>query len=128
MSFFSIGPSRTFVDMPGSHAGIQITDARPTFYLRGIPTVELYLVRATSKRGYREVRMPTNGRFREWAHFRDKDVTKVEIQGRSLDVASVNPVADLKPGEYALASVVEPGDPWIRLGFDFGLSSASGGK
>ena len=38
-------------------------------------------------------------------------------------VVTVKPRADPKPGEYAFASVLEPGDGWIQLGYDFGLGA-----
>jgi hypothetical protein len=122
LEILNVGPDHTVAELPGSHAGVQIgNDARPTFYLHGISPADVYLVRATSKADYREVRMPTSRHFREWGHYRAKDLTDMEIQAVNGDVVAIKPSTDLKPGEYALASVFEPGDRWIRLGFDFGI-------
>lgn len=123
LEILNVGSDHAIAEMPGRRADVQIgNDARPTFYLRGITSSELYLVRAVSKADYRELRMPTSRHFREWAHFRAKDIADLDLQPMAADVVAVKPRADLKIGEYALASVFEPGDRWIRLGFDFGLT------
>ncbi len=122
LEILNVGWRHAIAELPGSHSLIQIgNDARPTFYLHGMSPVSMYLVRARPKADYRELRMPIGGNFREWAHFRSEDVTDVAIQGVNGDVVAIQPAADLKPGEYALALGVQPGDQWIRLGFDFGI-------
>ena len=122
LEILNVGSDHAAAQMPGPHSGVQIGNAaRPTFYLHGISPADVYLVRAVSKADYRELRMPISGHFGEWAHFRAKDVTDVEIQAVNGDVVAIKPRADLKPGEYALASVFEPRERWIRLGFDFGI-------
>jgi hypothetical protein len=118
------GSDHAIAEMPGPHAGVQISnDTRPTFYLRGIAPTQLYLVRAVPKVEYRELRMPISRNFREWAHFRAEDIPDIELQPAAADVVTVKPLADLKPGEYALASIIEPGSHWIRIGYDFGLAA-----
>ncbi|MGB6941043.1 MAG: hypothetical protein WBE37_01435 [Bryobacteraceae bacterium] len=124
LEILNVGSDHATAEIPGPRASVQISnDARPTFYLRGITPVDLYLVRAVAKSDYRELRMPTSRHFREWAHFRAKDVADYDLQPLGPDVVAIKPRADLKAGEYALASVFEPGDRWIRLGYDFGLTS-----
>lgn len=126
LEILNVGSDHTVTQLPGRHAGIQIgNDARPIFYLHGISPADLYLVRATTKAGYREIRMPISRDFWEWAHFRDKDVTDFDIQGMNGDIIAIRPSADLKPGEYTLASVVQPGYQWVRLGFEFGILGTS---
>jgi hypothetical protein len=125
LEILNVGSDHSIAELPGPHAGVQIgRDARPIFYLHGINTADLYLVRVVAKPDYRELRMPISRHFREWAHFQAKDVTAVEIQAVNGDVVAIKPSADLKPGEYVLASTFEPGDRWIRLGFDFGIVGA----
>jgi len=122
LEILNVGSDHTVAQMPGSHAVVQIgNDPRPTFYLHGISPADVYLVRATSKADYREVRMDVSRHFWEWGHFRAKDVTDFEIQGVNGDVVTIRPSADLKPGEYTLASVYASGERWVRLGFDFGI-------
>ncbi len=127
LEILNVGSDHAVAELPGAHAVIQIgTDARPTFYLHGISLSDLYLVRTETKADYRELRMPTSRHFSEWAHFRAKDVTDVDIQGVNGDVVAVRPRVDLKPGEYALASGVQSGDRWLRLGLDFGILAGAG--
>jgi hypothetical protein len=129
LAILNVGSDHSVAEIQGSHSGVQIgSGARPTFYLHGISPSEVYLVRAVSKADYREVRMPVSRHFGEWAHYRVQDVTDVEIQGVNGDVVAVRPNVDLKPGEYALAAAVQPGDQWIRLGFDFGIYSGGAGQ
>jgi len=125
LEILNVGSDHAIAELPGPHAGVQIgNDARPTFYLHGISPADVYLVRAVTKADYRELWMPISRHFREWAHFRAKDVTDFQIQAVNGDIIAIKPTADLKPGEYALASVFEPGQRWIRLGFDFGILGA----
>jgi hypothetical protein len=125
LEILNVGSDHSIAELPGSHAGVQIaSDARPVFYLHGISAADLYLVRAAAKPDYRELRMPISRHFGEWAHFQAKDLTAVETQAVNGDIVAIRPSADLKPGEYVLAAVFEPGDRWIRLGFDFGIVGA----
>lgn len=121
LSILNVGSDHASSEILGAHSGIQIADPRPTFYLHGINPSDLYLVRATPKDDYREVRMPVSRHYRRWAHFRAEDVADVAITGINGDVVAIRPSADLKPGEYALTSGVQQGDQWLRLGFDFGI-------
>lgn len=122
LEILNVGSDHTVAEIPGPHSGVQIgSDVRPTFYLHGISPASVYLVRAMTKADYRELRMPISRHFQEWAHFRTKDVTGIEIQAVNGDVVAIRPSTDLKPGEYALASAFEPGAQWVRLGFDFGI-------
>jgi hypothetical protein len=121
------GPTQA--EMPGAHAHVQIlNDRRPIFYLRGIPSDQLCLVRAISKYDYRELPMPISDNFREWAHFRAEDIANIALAELGSNVVSVKPLADLKSGEYALASIIGPDGRFIRLGYDFGLTAARTGN
>ncbi len=127
LEILNVGSDHSVAEIPGSHSGVQIgNDSRPAFYLHGISPANVYLVRAASKADYRELRMPISRHFDEWAHFRAKDVTDVQVQAVNGDVVVIKPSSDLKPGEYALASVFEPGSQWVRLGFDFGIVGNGG--
>jgi hypothetical protein len=128
LQILNVGSDHTVAEMPGPHAGVQLADARPTFYLHGIGLSDVYLVRAASKADFREVRMPASRHFREWAHYSAKDVTDIEIRGLNGDIVAIRPVAGLKPGEYALSSGVQTGDRWLRLGFDFGIIAGRAGQ
>jgi hypothetical protein len=122
LDILNVGSDHTITEIPGSHSGVQIgNDPRPTFYLHGISASSVRLVRAVSKEDYRELRMPVSRHFRRWAHFRAEDVTDFAITGINGDVVAIKPAADLKPGEYAIATSFAPDEYWVRLGFDFGV-------
>lgn len=125
LEILNVGSDHATSEIPHAHSGIQLGDSRPTFYLHGINPAEVYLVRAVSKDDYREIQMPVSRHYRRWAHFRAEDLADLAIVGISGDVVAVKPSADLKPGEYALAPGVQSGDQWLRLGFDFGILSAT---
>jgi hypothetical protein len=129
LEVLNVGSEHATSEMPGSYADVQIAhDARPTFYLRGISPADLYLVRAKRKEGFRELRMPISGEFREWAHFRTEDVADIELHEVAAGVVTVKPRAVLKPGEYAIAILFEPGARWIRFGYAFGLIAGRTGE
>ena len=125
LEILNVGSDHAISEIPGSHSGTQIAnDARPTFYLHGVNPSGLYLVRAVSKEDYRELRMPISRHFRKWAHFRAQDVADVAVTGVNGDIVAIQPTSPLKPGEYTIATAFEPGEYWVRLGFDFGILGA----
>jgi hypothetical protein len=110
-------------EMAGPHAAIQTGSTKPTLYVRGFaPSSGIYLVRQVEKQDYREIRMAVSGDFRTFAHFRQKDLLDIEIKPLIDDVLQITPRADLKPGEYAVVSVLDPMYRNLRVGFDFGVS------
>lgn len=122
LAILNVGSDRAISEIPGSHSDVQIANnPRPTFYLHGVNPSDLYLVRAVSKEDYRELRMPVSRHFRKWAHFRAEDIAEVAVTGVNGDIVAIQPTSPLKPGEYAIATAFEPGEYWVRLGFDFGI-------
>jgi hypothetical protein len=63
-----------------------------------------------------------SGDMRSFAHLRQKDLIDIEIKPLIDDVLQITPRVDLKAGEYAIVSVLEPMYHNIRVGFDFGVS------
>jgi hypothetical protein len=121
--FFSVGPKQAIAEVPGMHATIQTTNARPTLYVRGFPiNYGIYLVKQTQKAEYREIHMPISRDFREFAHLRSKDLREIEMRSVGNGLVSVTPTRDLAPGEYAIVSPLSPNDREIRIGFDFGVA------
>jgi hypothetical protein len=117
------GHSDAKIEFAGPHAAIQTGSVKPTLYVRGFaPSSGIYLVRQHEKPDYRELRMAVSGDFSEWAHFHQKDMLDIEIKPLIDDVLQITPRADLKPGEYAIVSVMEQMYRNIRVGFDFGVS------
>jgi hypothetical protein len=127
LEVLNVGSDHAESYIQSRHSGIQIgNDLRPTFYLHGIGTTDLYLVRAETKSDYREFVMPISRHFKEWAHYRDKDLTDFQIRGVNGDIVAIKPATNLQPGEYALASPAQQGARWLKLGFDFGILGAVG--
>ncbi len=121
--FFSVGPKQAVAELPGLHAALQTTNARPTLYVRGFPiNGGIYLVREVQKQDYREIHMPISWQFHDFAHFRSKDLREIEMRSAGNGVLAITPLADLQPGEYALVSIVEPNDRFIKIGYDFGVA------
>lgn len=125
LEVLNVGSDHADSQIPGTHSSIQISnDARPTFYLHGISPNELNIVRAVTKRGYRELQMHESRHFWEWAQYRDRDVTDFDIEAVNGDIVVIKPSADLKPGEYALAVPAGADYQWMRFGFDFGIAGS----
>jgi hypothetical protein len=113
----SVGRRGAVAEMPGPRAAVQITNPNPTFYIRGFsPALGLHLVRGIEKRDYRELRMPIDRNFREWAHFADKDMPAVDLELVGSDIVSMKPHAGLPSGEYAITSVLDPSGRSIHIG------------
>ncbi len=118
----SLGRSPAVAELPGPHAAVQVPGARPVFHLRGFaPNTALYLVRATPKLDYREIRMPLVDDAHTFARFRSQDIVDYDLTWTN-GIATVTPKTDLKPGEYALVSQYEPGMRALRLSFEFGVT------
>jgi len=116
------GHSDAIAEIPGPHSAVQIPSSRPIFHLRGYSGANaLYLVRDTPKLDYREIRMPRERDFNNWARFRSQDLVDLDVSSAGNGILTVTPKTDLKPGEYALVSLADPAMRGIRLSFDFGI-------
>ena len=114
------GRGDAIAELPGPHAAVQTSTARPTFYLRGFPAHNgIYLVRAIQKQDYRQLRMSISRDFHDWATFRPQDLADVDLRSASGGLVTLVPRADLKPGDYAIVSPADPMVRGIKLGFDF---------
>jgi len=117
------GKSDAIADFPGPHAAVQTSQVKPTFYLRGFPpTSGLYLVRATQKMSYRQLRMPVSGDFIEWAHVKSSDLVAIETHFAGDNITALTPRDNLKPGEYAIVAPFDPAAGNIQAVFDFGVN------
>ena len=117
------GHGDAIADFPGPHAAVQTSQLKPTFYLRGFPpTSGLYLVRATQKMSYRELRMPVSRDFIEWAHLKNSDLVAIETHFAGENITALTPRDNLKPGEYAIVAPFDPTAGNIQAIFDFGIN------
>lgn len=119
--FFSVGGKTAVAEIPGLHATLQTTNARPTLYVRGFPINSgIFLVKQTQRDEFREIRMPVSRNFREFAHL--KGVREIEIRSVGNDLVAITPRADLPAGEYAIVSPIDPNDRMLKIGYDFGIA------
>ena len=119
--FFSVGGKHAVAEVPGLHAALQTSNARPTLYVRGFPLNSgIFLVKQTQRDEYREIRMPVSRHFRDFVHV--KDVREVEIRSVGADLVAITPRADLPPGEYAIVSPIDPNNRFLKIGYDFGVA------
>lgn len=114
------GQSDAVAELPGPHALVQTGNAKPMFYLRGMPN-GIRLIRTDQKDDYRMIRMPVTRDFRQFTKFRAQDTIELDVRGVSGDVVSATPKADLKPGEYAIVGAFEQSQRQIRASFEFGV-------
>lgn len=126
--YLSIGRDDAIAEMPGAHAAVQITNTRPTFYVRGYRAgTRVYLVRVASKEDYREVRLSTSRHLRETPAFKSRDLVDIEMALVGDDLVTVRPRTNLAPGEYAIVSYLEPRYRQLRQAFEFGVMSRTSG-
>ena len=117
------GHSDTIAEMPGPHALIQIGNAKPMFYLRGLPQANgIYLLRSEQREDYRRVRLPYSRDFRQFTRLRSQDIVELDMRQMDGDVLSATPRTELKAGEYAIISVFDQKQRGVRASFDFGVS------
>jgi hypothetical protein len=123
---FAVGSKQAIAEIPGMHAALQTTNARPTLYVRGFPiNYGIYLVKQTQKAEYREIHMPISRDFNEFAHLRSKDLREIEMRSVGNGLIAVTPSRDLAPGEYAIVSPLVGNDRFIKMGFDFGIAGGT---
>jgi hypothetical protein len=117
-SFFNLGRQTYNAEMPGLHAGFQVSDPRPMFYVRGWLTPQL--VQLGTKHDFRTVRMESGGGILEpRGAFPERSLIDVDIATAAVGVISFRPHANLMPGEYMIATAAEPDQHMMMLSFDF---------
>ncbi len=120
----SLGRSPAIAELSGPRAAVQVPSSRPIFHLRGFsPNNAIYLVRATPKDDYREIRMSVVGDWHEFARFRAQDLVDFNLTSSGDGITTLTPKADVKAGEYAIVSQYQPEMRGIRISFDFGVTA-----
>jgi len=101
----------------GAHAPTQISDPRPTFYVRGTGSEkDVMIVQLTQKKDARTIRTSTSAASVDnKGGFSRGEIRKVTCTVYSDDSFSVQPEEDLQPGEYLLVF------NYATVGFDFGI-------
>jgi len=122
-SYLNLGHATYNAEMAGLHAGFQISDPRPMFYVRGWRTP--LLVRLSTKHDFRTVRMQNAGLFEPRAPFPEHSVVDVDIAAATQGVISFRPHGTLMPGEYMIAAAAEPDQRMLMLSFEFSVVSGA---
>jgi len=101
----------------GAHAPVQISDPRPTFYIRGTGSEkDTMIVQLTQKKDSRTLRTSTSSATVDnKGGFSRGEIRKVTCTVYSDGSFSVQPEEDLKSGEYLLVF------GYATAGFDFGI-------
>jgi hypothetical protein len=121
-NYFGVQAHEADAKLLGSRSIMQSTDARPTFYLRGIsPANGIYLVKQQQHKGHREAMMRVSSHFADGPAFKQADLRDFDIQSLGPDLISLRPRMDLAAGEYAIISPAGRGYRWIQMGFEFGI-------
>ncbi len=101
----------------GSRAALQISNPRPTFYVRGAgPAADALIVELTRKKDSRTVQtVSSEATIRNKGGFKRPDIRRVAVAVFSDASFSVKPLQDLEPGEYLLVF------GYVSTGVDFGI-------
>ena len=118
--WLSVGGVDYFAELPGEHARVQMTDAQPVFYVRGLATqMGPRLIQFGAKDDFRRVKMLKTRNFEPRVPFAGNTMRNVEIAQVGPNVVSIRPAANLTPGEYAIVTPAGPDQQRLYLGFDF---------
>jgi hypothetical protein len=107
--------------VPGRQAGVRVTGARPSFFLRGQrPDRGWWVLRLQAGADRREAitKIPDALSHRRTMSFQYGDPVNLEPTVTAADVVTLRPTADLTPGEYMVFKWV-PGQQWLIQGFTF---------
>lgn len=113
------------VSYHGTRAALQITDRRPTFYVRAVISCKeaiqnAIIVELTGRKSSREVQISsTLAGIGNREGYRRGEIRRVMVTELTKDSFSIRPQQDLKPGEYLL--VLSHADN----AFDFGIKPAT---
>ena len=118
--WLSVGPVDYFAELPGEHARVQMADAQPMFYVRGLATqMGPRLIQLGAKQDFRRVKMRNTNNFEPRIPFSNNALRDVDVAQVGPNVVSIRPRANLAPGEYAIVTPAGPDQQRIYLGFDF---------
>jgi hypothetical protein len=123
----SVGSRRYVAQLPGEHSSMQVRDARPTFYIRGLAgNLSPRLVRFSPGRAMRSLPVRRTGNFFEpRVPFPEDFMRDVDVASVGNDTYSIRPRADLPAGEYAIVSSAVPDQRQTFFAFDFGVGGGS---
>jgi hypothetical protein len=109
--------------LAGGRAGLQVRQASPSFYVRGISPRRVWqLVRLEPKDDYREWRTAPADVFRYAQSVKQKEPGAPQLEFRAVahDLFELRPAAALPPGQYAI-TMLAPGQRWLVTAYEFAV-------
>ncbi len=89
------------IALPGLHARLQISEPRPTLYLREPQSSAAgQLLQLATRKDHRELRLTSGDVFTTEIGYRPSDLQDVEFEALAPNVFTVRPKSDLGTGEY----------------------------
>lgn len=109
------------IPLENGHAGLQIAEARPAFYLRGPSSTEGWrLIRLTTHNDQRLLRMVSSREFGQGDRIADNQLRNLQMMHVAGNIFSLRPEAGLEAGEYVLCAPV-PGGPGLNVCYSFAI-------
>ena len=122
--YFSIGRRQYVAEVAGQHATMQVTDAQPVFFVRGLSNgISPRLVQFTSKKDYRQVTMKPGSIFAPRVPIAEKDLREIEVAVLSENIIAVRPKGNLPAGEYAIVTNPLQDSQRMMMSFEFRVAS-----
>ena len=122
--YFSVGKKHYVAQVPGQHASMQVTDAQPVFFVRGLSnSIGPRLIQFTNKKDYRQVSMKEASLFAPEIPVQEKDMREIEIAVLSDNIIAVRPKGNLPAGEYALVTNALEDSRRIMMSFEFRVAA-----
>ncbi|MBI3652660.1 MAG: hypothetical protein HY231_16685 [Acidobacteria bacterium] len=105
----------------GAQSPLQIVEATPTFYVRGIAvsSTETALLRLARKSDHREILAGSTTAFQAQVGYRAQDICEVMVTQIAVDVIAITPKSALESGEYLLSFTTTGVNDG---GYDFGVA------
>ena len=122
--FLSIGKRQYVAEIPGQHATLQVGEAQPVFFVRGLGNgITPRLVQFTNKKDYRQVKMKDASLFAPRVPIEDKEMRDIEIAVLSENIIAVRPKGNLPAGEYAIVTNTLEDSQRMMMSFEFSIAA-----
>lgn len=112
---------QTSIPLGSGRSGLEITNARPTFYAREPAAAKGWeILHLTSRKDQRVLRLASTGDFDQLRRTEPNQVRDVEMKHVAGGIFTLQPTADLENGEYLLCAGVQ-GGVHLDLCYSFGI-------
>jgi hypothetical protein len=118
--YFSVGKRQYIAEVPGQHAMLQVGEAQPVFFVRGLTNgISPRLVQFTNKKDHRQVTMKQGTMFTPEVPIADKEMRDIEVAVLSENIIAVRPKGNLPVGEYAIVTNPLEDSRRMMMSFEF---------